>query len=191
MKMFIRLLALAMLLAPVPRSTGQDTETAAEVAARQDAEERYKRLSAAIEDLIAAQAAQQKKIVELTESLATLREEMTRNANSNTTREELRSLAEKVQEIEKNREADKKLILDEIKKLGKMPVRPAPAVTTPSARPEKGYEYVIQPGDTLSAVALAYQKEGIKVTIESIQKANPKLDPTKLQVGQKIFIPQP
>lgn len=190
MKTFVHLLAFSLLFALVS-ARAQDPEAAAAAAARQDSEERYKRLNAAVEDLITAQAAQQKKISELAAALAELREEMTRHANNNTTRDELRSLAEKVQEIEKNREADKKLILDEIKKLAKAPpVRPAPA-TTAAERPEKGYEYVVQSGDTLSSIVAAYRKEGIKVTTDMVLKANPKLDPNKMQIGQKIFIPQP
>jgi TolA-binding protein len=188
------LLALVLLLAPLAPAGAQDPEAAAAAAARQDAEERYKRLNAAVEDLILAQAAQQKKISELAAAIAELREEMTRQAGNNSTREELRSLAEKLREIEKNREADKKLILDELKKLAQAPpVRPsAPAAaTTPAARPEKGYEYVVAPGDTLSTIAAAYRKEGIKVTVDMILKANPKLDPNRMPVGTKLFIPQP
>jgi LysM repeat protein len=188
-------LALALLFAPLAPAGAQDPEAAAAAAARQDAEERYKRLNAAVEDLILAQAAQQKKITELAAAIAELREELSRTASQQSSREELRSLAEKLREIEKNRETDKKLILDELKKLAQAPppVRPsAPAAsTTAAARPEKGYEYVVAPGDTLSTIAAAYRKEGIKVTVDMILKANPKLDPNRMPVGTKLFIPQP
>ena len=33
--------------------------------------------------------------------------------------------------------------------------------------------------------------QGVKVTTTQILKANPKLDPAKLYVGQKVFIPDP
>lgn len=56
---------------------------------------------------------------------------------------------------------------------------------------EKGYEYVIQSGDTLSSVAQAYREKNIKVTVDQILKANPGLNANKLKVGQKIFIPTP
>jgi LysM repeat protein len=192
MKTFAYLPALALLLALAFPALTQDNEAAAAAAARQDAEERYKRLNAAVEDLIMAQAAQQKKISELAAALAELREETTRQANNNTTRDELRLLAEKVKEIEKNREADKQLIVDELKKLAKASAARPVTVSAPAAeRPEKGYEYVVQAGDTLSSIVAAYRKEGIKVTTDMVLKANPKLDPNKLQIGQKIFIPQP
>lgn len=191
MKTFARFLALTLLFAMAFPALTQDNEAAAAAAARQDAEERYKRLNAAVEDLITAQAAQQKKINDLTAALAELREEMARDAAKNTTRDDLRSLAEKVREIEKNREADKKLILEAIDKLKVAAVRPAAPSTTAAERPEKGYEHVVQSGDTLSSIVAAYRKEGIKVTMDMVLKANPKLDPNKMQIGQKIFIPQP
>ena len=56
---------------------------------------------------------------------------------------------------------------------------------------EKGYDYVIQKGDTLSIIALAYREKGIKITSEQILKANPGLKPNSLRVGQKVFIPAP
>ncbi len=63
--------------------------------------------------------------------------------------------------------------------------------STPPATPQKGYEYKVQAGDTIAAIAKAYRAQGVKVTTDDILKANPKVDPTKLYVGQKIFIPDP
>jgi len=37
----------------------------------------------------------------------------------------------------------------------------------------------------------AYAEKNIKVTTEQILKANPGLDPNRLRVGKKIFIPAP
>ena len=45
--------------------------------------------------------------------------------------------------------------------------------------------YVIQPGDTLWKIARRYS-----TTVDAIRKANPKIDPQNLQVGQKICIPE-
>lgn len=56
---------------------------------------------------------------------------------------------------------------------------------------ELGYEYVVQSGDTLEAIAQAYCEHGIPVTVEELIEANPSLDPAKLLIGQKIFIPSP
>jgi LysM repeat protein len=55
----------------------------------------------------------------------------------------------------------------------------------------QGYEYTIQPGNTLSAIAKAYRAQGVKVTVSAILKANPGLNPGSLIVGKQIFIPAP
>jgi LysM repeat protein len=57
------------------------------------------------------------------------------------------------------------------------------------SRVEKGYEYEIKPGDSLVRIARAYSQAGVAVTIANILAANPGLDPTKLRVGQRIFVP--
>lgn len=49
-----------------------------------------------------------------------------------------------------------------------------------------GYSHVVEAGQTLSAIAEAYG-----VSVRAIMKANKITDPTKLQVGQKLFIPDP
>jgi Tfp pilus assembly protein FimV len=112
--------------------------------------------------------------------------------------EDLQRLARKVQELDEKREADKRLLLDEIQKLAKVRVAPPPEPrATPRTPPpkadasDKGYEYTIQSGDTLSAIVEAYRKKGVKVTQEQVVKANPKLRPTRLIPGTKIFIPDP
>ena len=44
----------------------------------------------------------------------------------------------------------------------------------------------MEAGQTLSAIAQAY-----KVSVKAIMRANNITDPTKLQVGQTLFIPDP
>lgn len=61
------------------------------------------------------------------------------------------------------------------------------AVTTPTFDdnfPKEGLSYTIQRGDTLSSIAARF-----KVTVRDIQNANRITDPTKIQVGQTLFIP--
>jgi len=159
------------------------------------------KLSGQIQDLLAAQERQTKQIAELERTLSNLRDKLNTPAANpdNASREDLKSLAEKVQEIDKKRQADRDLILKEIDKLGRVaasaPVkpRPRPAAEDESgpATPQKGYEYVVKSGDTVSAIAKAYSDQGVKVTVADILKANPGLDPTKLYVGKKVFIPDP
>jgi LysM repeat protein len=187
-------LAVALLfpLAPLP---AQDADSAARIAERQDAEERYKRLNAAVEDLLTAQVALQKRIEALAQENRALREESARAASELVSRDELRALAVKVQELDKLRQEDKKLILGELQKLLKTPptqTAKAKPKLEPATGPLDGYEYVVQQGDgSLVAIVNAYRKQGVKVTVEDVQKANPGLNPNRMQIGQKIFIPDP
>ncbi len=160
-------------------------------------EERLNQLQGKVEDLFVAQRELRQQISALARDLAALRDRLEHAQTGFVTRDELKLLADKIQELDRKREADKELILREIEKLGKTlaaSTRPAtaPAVdTTQLSADQKGYEYVIQPGDTLSAIAQAYREKNIKVTVEQILAANPGLDPKRLKVGQKIFIPAP
>ena len=79
--------------------------------------------------------------------------------------------------------------LDELIKLVERGGRnnPPPTNTTsqgPRPDRERGYEHVVQQGQTLSDIALAY-----RVKVADIQKANPGIEPTKLKIGQTLFIP--
>lgn len=47
-------------------------------------------------------------------------------------------------------------------------------------------EYVIQKGDSFSTLAPKFH-----ISVKALQEANPNLNPTKLQIGQKIMIPAP
>jgi LysM repeat protein len=64
-----------------------------------------------------------------------------------------------------------------------------PPVTPPTFSeeyPKEGVSYTVQRGDTLSSIA---HKNGAKM--QDIVNANKIADPTRLQVGQTLFIPQP
>jgi LysM repeat protein len=58
--------------------------------------------------------------------------------------------------------------------------------TTTRARPPAPARrtYVIQEGDTLDQVALDHD-----TTVERLLELNPRVDPTSLQVGQRIIVP--
>lgn len=172
---------------------GQTAGAASIIASSEEAEERYKRMVSAIEELQAGHAALRKRVLELEETVAKLREELYRATNGTVSKAELAALAEKLVELDKSRESDKKLILDQLARLGaslkNLHVSPPPPKE--SNVPEKGYEYVVQPGDTLSKIVKAYNDAGIKVTLKQVQDANPGLNLNSLKVGQKIFIPAP
>jgi LysM repeat protein len=63
--------------------------------------------------------------------------------------------------------------------------------TASAGGPQKGYDYTIAAGDTVSAIAKAYRAQGVKVTSAQILAANPGLNANSLIVGKKIFIPDP
>jgi len=63
------------------------------------------------------------------------------------------------------------------------------ATTGESGSFGQGYEYVVQPGDTLSKIAAAYAANGIETSVEAILWANPGLNQRMLKLGQKIVIP--
>lgn len=151
--------------------------------------ERVNRLSTYVDELLADKARQQKQIADLTREVSSLREQLADTSSASARSEEIRTLARKIQEVDDKRKADTELILKEIEKLGKSAaaVRSAPT----HAAPQRGYEYTIQKDDTISAVAAAYREQGIRVTADQIVKANPGLDPRRLQIGQTIFIPAP
>ncbi len=75
------------------------------------------------------------------------------------------------------------------------PVKPNTPATTPGATPAvaptnlppKFETYVVKEGDTMSSIAATWFGDGRKW--ELIAKANPLVDPTKMQVGQKLNLP--
>jgi len=179
---------------------------ATHAARSQDAatEERLNKLSGQIEDLIAAQREQKQRITALARELESVREQSARPSANYAAAEDLKHLAEAVKEVDRKRLEDYDKIHTELLKLGKSLSTPAPApkkvappATTdgpPSEKggpPQKGFEYTIEPNDTLSVIVQAYREKNIKVTIDQILKANPGLNPNRLKVGQKIFIPAP
>ncbi len=172
-----------------------------DAAFRQEMEERYEQLRIRAEETQAAQVLLQKRLAALADELQSLRRQMDRGNADAVTREELRRLAESIREIDRKREEDKRLILEELRKLASAPLpaattpkRPspsAPADTIPPAGPRKGYEYEVKSGDTIGAIVAAYQQSGVKVTVQDVLKANPNLNPNRLPVGKKVFIPDP
>lgn len=58
------------------------------------------------------------------------------------------------------------------------PVQPTPAI------PEETKEYVVAKGDSFSAIA-----KKLGVSVKAIQQANPGVDSSKLQIGQKLHVP--
>jgi LysM repeat protein len=168
-------------------------------------QQQINKLNGQIQDALDAQAVQGKRIDALEKEISELRDKSSQPGATDTANaDDLKKLADQVQEIDKKRQADRELILKEIEKLGKVggPTsgrKSTPIVTTNAATggsgaggKESGYEHKVAAGDTLLSIAKAYRdQQGIKVTSDQILKANPGLDPKNLKVGQKIFIPAP
>lgn len=64
-----------------------------------------------------------------------------------------------------------------------VPRTPTPDPPRPGVSPDREL-YLVQPGDTLSAIAAQFQ-----TTVEAIQALNPGVDPQRLAVGQPLWIP--
>jgi septal ring factor EnvC (AmiA/AmiB activator) len=162
------------------------------------------KLSGQIQDLLEAQAqmakrieAQAKEINELRDKVNAPKTEDYANAG------DVKSLAEKIAEVDRKRQKDNESISRQIENLGKVvagaPVRNRTPVVTPKNTedtatpdvPQKGYYYTVQNGDSWGAIAKAYREQGVKITTAQLIKANPKVNPDVLIVGKKIFIPDP
>ena len=126
--------------------------------------------------------------------------ENARAANNAVGQETVRRLAEKIQEVDKKRESDNRLIQDTLARLQKSLTSPslaapkAPRTETPptvAAASAKAIEYQVKQGDRLDLIVKDVRDQGVKVTLKQVRDANPNINWDKLKVGQKIFIPLP
>ena len=173
-------------------------------------EQQIDKLSGQIQDVLAAQAAQEKRIEALEQQINNLGSQANQaGASGFASQDDLKKLAEQVQEIDKKRQEDNERVLKELEHLEKSlgassshksspdisldtsPTSLKSHSTTATGGPQNGYDYTIRKGDTILAIVKAYRDQGVKVTTDQILKANPGLDPKSLKVGQKIFIPAP
>ena len=179
-------------------------ESPASAAERQEAEERYKRMTAEIEDLKTTLQSCQQRLNEQREEIRKVYDEIAR-ATSNkdyANRDDLKRLAEKIKEVDEKRLADNEKIVEkftsEFKRLGQT-LTAAPKFNGPdTSKPpvvkstsEPGFEYAIASGDTLSGLVGKLAKQGMKLTQKQIMDANPAVNWNKLKIGQKVFIPAP
>ncbi len=162
-------------------------------------EERLNKLAGRIEDLTAGQDALHKQIEALARQVDELRDQSAKPNGSYARQEDLKRLADAVREVDQKRLEDAEKVRTELLNLRKsLLAAPGPkksstmaAETTRSDKPEKGFEYLVKSGDTLSSIIQAYRDNNIKVTMDQVLKANPDLKPDRMRVGQKIFIPAP
>ena len=197
MKRLPLLLGLISLVLVRPTLHAQDAAT----------QEKLNQLSGKIEDLIAGQDAQKKMISELRKEIEGLRSEQNKPNTTYATPDDLKRLAHAIEEVDRKRADDYEKTKTALAKLGTALSNTTPpkkaqssasadkgandksASDTKSSGDEKGYEYVIKSGDTLSKIVDLYKEQNVKVTADQSRKANPGLVPEKMKVGQKIFIP--
>ncbi len=195
MKRFSFLLLLIALSVP-PAARAQDAAT----------EERLKQLSGKLDDCLAGQESMRKQIEDLSREVENLKSAAARPNVNYASVDDVKRVADAIKEVDQNRLKNYEEIRAKLLKLGESLSAPPPERKKPvidnnnsdetptggkSGAPEKGFEYVIQRGDTLDAVVQAYREKNIKITTSQVLKANPGLKPEKLRVGQKIFIPAP
>ena len=179
--------------------------TASLARAQDDAtQQQIDKLTGQVQDLIDAQAAQGKRIDALEKQISDMGDKLSQPAaNDSASADDLKKLAEQVQELAKKQQDDNDLILKEFEKLAKggsiSPSHKAPpSVSTPTSADnspapaggqQNGYWQPVGSGDTIAAIAKAYRAKGVKVTTSQILAANPGLNPNSLKVGQRIWIP--
>jgi LysM repeat protein len=185
------------------------TVSSAQVSATQ---QQLEELNGRLQTLIEGQTANERRIEVLAREVSQLRDKVNTPppANDGPSREDLRKLARTVQELAEKQQADKDLILENIRQLGraisgepagsgkKTPKAGAKKIEptknedpAPPSGPLVGHEYKVQPGDSLGVIVKAFRDKGVKVTTAQVLKANPGLDADKLYVGKVIFIPDP
>ncbi|HEX4119313.1 MAG TPA: LysM peptidoglycan-binding domain-containing protein [Verrucomicrobiae bacterium] len=211
-RFFVPLMISFFALAAGAQDTAPASSPAAQIAAKQGAEERYERMAADIQALQAANDALQAKLTAVQQQLQDLRSQQSQSTANFSTPEDLKHLAEKIEEVDRKREEDKQAIAEDIRKsidelkhaLAENPSptrfsapKPIAADDAPAnAGNEKGFVYKVQEGDSLSAIVHAYnadfKSKGMKtISLKQAMEANPSVDWNRLRVGQKIVIPQP
>jgi LysM repeat protein len=186
---------LTLAIAAAPSARAQDAATQSQL----------DKITGEIQDVQDAMAQQDKRLTALEQKINDLQEKTSQPSGGDyASADDLKKLAEQVQEIDKKRQDDNQKILKAIEQLSRHGAieplhksdesqdgpQPPPTPTTNPGN-QNGYYYTIAPNNTISAIAKAYRAQGVKVTVDDILKANPNLKPNSLIVGQKIFIPAP
>lgn len=189
-------------------------ESSEAVAVRQALQQNMSALNARVEDLEASNVSLRAKVDDLRREIQQLREEARRLGDHSAVQEQIRRLADSVKEVDTKRRTDNEKVLAEIAKLGKQiadtPVAPPPvpkshsapvahsapppdadSKPTQPATPQKGIEYVVKSGDSLSGLVDSCRQKGLKMTQKMMREANPDVNWDRLRIGQKIFIPLP
>lgn len=175
-----------------PVAFTQDSPSA--VAEREEAQERYKRMSAKIEDLENTIQTYNQQFQKLENEIHRLRNELAKAREAGSDSGALAEVRRKIELVDRAREADQENVMKQLAQLRKDLVGTVtkPKANSAPAAPnvtEKGLEYEIREGDTLNKLVIALNKQGVKVTQKQIEQANPGVNWNALKIGKKIFIP--
>lgn len=202
MKSFVSLFVSALIVGLADQAaSAQPSYGAAAYAQREQEEQRWKKLSAQMEEMLASQEAMRRRIQSLEEENRRLTKKLNESGSSAVSPAQLnnvvKEMEDRIRKVDDARVTDHQKLtksvndsIDKLESLLKNQPRPA---ASGSASTSSGtfYTHTIQSGQTISAVAAAFRKQGVKVYDADIIAANPGIDPTKLQVGQQIKIPKP
>jgi len=169
-------------------------------------------LKGAIEALALSNADLQKRLVEAQREIRDLREDLSKaspKAALEEIKDQQRTLATKIEEVDKKRLNDAEIVREQLEKIAKL-VANAPIATGPRDRPDpvkpdtdipppagEMYPYTIISGDTVSGIVdsfnAVFKEKKMKktVSVSQVLAANPGLDPKRLLVGKTIYIPVP
>jgi LysM repeat protein len=203
--LFVSLLILGFTERPAAAQASYGAQAYAE---QQQQEERWRRISSQMEELLASQEVLRKRIQSLEEENRQLNKKLNESGTTYVTPSQLdkvaRELNDKIYQVDKNRQADQKVVTREVEQAFermKKLIQSRSEMVAPSTNsgggssagsaPDKYFTHTIQAGQTISAVAAAFRKQGVKVYESDIMAANPGVDPKTLQVGQVIKIPKP
>jgi LysM repeat protein len=195
-------------LLAVPLARGQETTAAASLP---EIVENYKILKGQVDDLRDANTALQHQVADLQSKIDALTAQQGKPSGDYASQDDLKALKAAIEDEDKKRLADNEEVLKELKLIAKatktagisaLPAHPAAtpepvveptAPATEAVADGPGFTYIVKSGDTPNKIAKKlFEEKGIKITGEEIMAANPKVkDPTKLWIGEKLFIPAP
>ncbi|MBG89167.1 MAG: hypothetical protein CMO80_20040 [Verrucomicrobiales bacterium] len=193
----------------------QGTSSLLPSAAKQEVEEKIKRLTAEVEDLKAVNVSLTKNINKLSEQLRRQNSAMERFADAYkkafsdfAQKSELTGLRKSIEEVDKRRLADVKLTKDTFDKVQRQIVKildtPSTVIQVPSNSSSggtgsggraKGKWHVMERGQTVSAVIAAFNAElkrigsRARISLAQVKAANPRVNVDRIQIGQRLFIP--
>lgn len=187
--------------------------------------EEFKRLQGEVADLRDANVAYQKRITELSRRIEKLQEDVRESHDRSTlkmgdlaTREELKKIIDRIAEVDEKRESDRKVILEELEKLGRtLSMPPSGSRSGPKnsgnnrererepnkemmKEPEmiegKFIDYKVKADETFGGIVENYnaylKSEGLpRIKQADVLRVNPNLKPDKIFKGQTIKLPVP